>query len=142
MQFDFTTFSSIAARCYDGGPYSLEETLQVFRCYFQAYEAAMGRPHPPIRWQQIRRIMGLMPWLTPREQEQAAAPELRPADYPALIDRYFAMPLRCDRNINHFFSGHIRQRRLQELQSARPPAAEPPVHRCAGDQCIERWLNW
>lgn len=140
MQFDFTTFASIAARCYDGGPYSLEETLQVFRRYFAAYEAAMGRPHPPIRWQQIRRIMGLMPWLTP--QEQAGPPELRPADYPALIDRYFATPLRCDRNINHFFSGRIRQRRLQELQSAQPPADKPPAHRCTADRRMEEWLNW
>ena len=135
MQFDFTTFSSIAARCYEGGPYRLAEMLQIFRCYFEAYEVATGRPHPPIRREQIRQIMGRMPWLTP--QGQGGPPELQPGDYPALIDRYFAAPLRCDRNINHFFSGSIRLRRLQERRSSRAD-----VTRAAADRRMEKWLNW
>lgn len=57
MEFDFHRFSRIAALAYRAGnPYTLEQCLEVFRCYFQTYEDYMGRPHPPIRRVQIARI--------------------------------------------------------------------------------------
>lgn len=39
MQFDFQRFARIAARAYPAGcEYTLEQCLDVFRCYFQTYE--------------------------------------------------------------------------------------------------------
>ena len=63
MLFDFEKFSSITARVFPGGPYSLEDALDVFKYYFEKYEA-----------------------------------------------RY----RHCDYNINHFFSGKIRELRFYE----------------------------
>ena len=38
MEFDFHRFSRIAALAYRAGnPYTLEQCLEVFRCYFQTY---------------------------------------------------------------------------------------------------------
>ena len=57
MLFDFDKFSRIAASVSPGGAYSLEETLNVFRYFFEKYEEVRGEPHPPIRASQIVRIM-------------------------------------------------------------------------------------
>lgn len=37
-----------------------------------------------------------------------------PEDYPEMIDAYFNAGLHTDYNINHFFSGMVREMRLYE----------------------------
>ena len=39
LLFDFDKFSSITASVYADSPYSLAEVLEVFRRYFEQYEA-------------------------------------------------------------------------------------------------------
>ena len=48
---------------YADSPYSLAEVLEVFRHYFEQYEAYTGAPHPPIRAVQIERIIREMPYI-------------------------------------------------------------------------------
>lgn len=112
MQFDFELFSRVAARAYrKGNPYSLEDCLGVFRLYFQEYEKRMGRPHPPIRAAQIARIMEAMPWVSLKGSAQGLDPE----EYENLINLHFKTRYqRCDYNINHFFSGRVREMRAYE----------------------------
>ena len=63
LLFDFDKFSSITASAYADSPYSLAEVLEVFRYYFEQYEAYTGAPHPPIRANQIERIIREMPYI-------------------------------------------------------------------------------
>ena len=114
MTFDFEKFARITESVYPGGAYSLESALSVFRYYFEQYERNTGKPHPPIRASQIVRICQDMPYIGRRGGQYA---DIEPETYPALIDRYFATKYRnCDRNINHFFSGRIREMKLYELR--------------------------
>ena len=114
MIFDFNRFADITASVYPGGAYSLEEALSVFRYYFERYEEHTGRPHPPIRASQIVRICQDMPYIN-RECNGGRYADIEPEDYPVLIDKYFATKYRnCDRNINHFFSGRIRELKFYE----------------------------
>ena len=103
MFFDFDKFSSITASVYADSPYSLAEVLEVFRHYFEQYEAYTGAPHPPIRAVQIERIIREMPYIDETDC------------YEDMIDRHFRTRYRnCDYNINHFFSGRIRVLRFYE----------------------------
>lgn len=116
MLFDFEKFSRIASSLYqDGdGPYSLEDILMVFRCYFETYERRMGHPHPPIRATQIRRIIQEMPWARP-ENKGCYGGDIDPETYLEIIQRHFETKYRsCDYNINHFFAGRTREMRWYE----------------------------
>lgn len=128
MEFDFDRFSRIAASVYNqGNPYSLEECLSVFRYYFQRYELYMKHPHPPIRASQIARIMQDMPFLKRpdpalmefvRESFNYNPVDIYPDDYKYIINLHFKTEYRnCDYNINHFFSGRIRELRLYEADA-------------------------
>ena len=113
MLFDFEKFKDIAASVYPVTPYTLEESLSVFRCYFEQYERHTGRPHPPIRASQIVRICQDMPYID--QQNKGGYEDVSPLDYHAMIDQHFATKYRrCDYNINHFFSGKIRALRFYE----------------------------
>lgn len=129
MIFDFQRFGRIATTVYNKeNPYSLEECLEVFRLYFQTYEEYMGHPHPPIRASQIARIMQDMPflerpdplfmkWLKETCNYNPVA-DIDPDTYPLLIQLHFKTKYRrCDYNINHFFSGKIRELRLHEAEA-------------------------
>ena len=114
MLFDFEKFSDITASVYPGGAYSLEDALSVFRYYFERYERYTGRPHPPIKASQIVRICQDMPYIG-RECSRGRYAGIEPENYPTLIDKYFVTKYRnCDRNINHFFSGRIRELKFYE----------------------------
>lgn len=114
MLFDFEKFSDITASVYPGGAYSLEDALSVFQYYFKKYEEHTGRPHPPIKASQIVRICQDMPYISQACSGGRYA-DIEPEDYPTLIDKYFATKYRnCDRNINHFFSGRIRELKFYE----------------------------
>lgn len=118
MEFDFRRFSKIAAGAYpeDCG-YTLERCLEVFHCYFQTYEDYIGRPHPPIRRAQITRIMEEMPCIV-MEDRGDSLELLAPEDYLDLIDLHFKTQYQhCDYNINHFFSGRVREMRLYDAEN-------------------------
>ena len=115
MLFDFDTFSRIVRRVYPrGSAYSLHDALSVFYAYFQRYEQQTGRAHPNIRGEQIRTIVEKMPYLD-IEDMSGHSIDIDPEDYPALIEKHFRTKYRrCDWNINHFFSGRIRELRFYE----------------------------
>lgn len=64
MIFDFDKFAQITESVYPQTPYTLEESLSVFRYYFEKYEEYTGRPHPPIRASQIVRVCQDMPFIS------------------------------------------------------------------------------
>ena len=110
MIFDFDTFRKLVEQCYEPGPYTLDETLAVFHCYFGKYEQKFRRPHPNIRMDQIRRIIQKMPYVG--EEREI---EVLPCVYQYIIDRHFETKYRrCDFNVNHFFCGRIRELRYRE----------------------------
>lgn len=119
MSFDFELFSRIAAGVYGNccmdSPYSLDDVLFVFRCYFEKYEDYMGKTHSPINSEQIKSIMQKMPVVQGKYSDFLTS-DFDAADYPGLIDLHFKTGYRnCDYNINHFFSGRVRELRLCEL---------------------------
>lgn len=115
MIFDFDKFGQIAASVYPQSPYSFEESMSIFRCYFERYERHTGRAHPPIKASQIMRICQIMPSIDGVIRGSDYA-DIYAADYPALIDRHFVTKYRnCDYNICHFFSGRIRELRFYEV---------------------------
>lgn len=92
----------------------MEEVLAVFRYYFQRYEEETGRPHPNICQEQIRRIIRLMPYLS-LDDVGAYHATIEPEEYGYIIHQHFKTRYRhCDYNINHFFSGRIRELRWYE----------------------------
>lgn len=98
-------------------PYDFEDARSVFKYYFEQYERWTGRAHPPIRPAQIRRIVQEMPWYSP-DQLCEEYPTIVPEEYPAIIDLHFKTVYRnCDYNINHFFSGRIREYRYYEVMA-------------------------
>lgn len=114
MQFDFERFSNIVASVFPEGPYSLVDALNVFRYYFQKYEEHTGHPHPPIKASQIVRIVQDMPWIQ-GEVRSAMYSDISVDAYYAMIEQHFVTKYkRCDYNINHFFSGRIRELRFFE----------------------------
>lgn len=120
MQFDFRRFSGSAALAYkERSPYTLEECLEVFRLYFQTYEEYIGHPHPPIRREQIARIMQDMPWIDEiGKMSGGSIADIDPDTYKYIIPLHFKTQYRrCDYNINHFFSGRIRELRLHEADA-------------------------
>lgn len=118
MLFDFQRFSRIATSVYNQeNPYTLDQCLEVLRCYFQTYEEYMGRPHPPIRREQTARIMREMPWSCEKNKDLSCG-DIFPGTYKYIISLHFKTKYRnCDYNINHFFSGKIRELRLHETEA-------------------------
>lgn len=114
MTFDFEKFADITASVYPQSVYSLQDALSVFRYYFEQYEKHMGRPHPAIKASQIVRICQDMPYIVQTDRG-AYIEDVSPDAYRAMIDKHFATRYRrCDYNINHFFSGRIRELRFYE----------------------------
>lgn len=109
--FDFERFiiaARLAYRRCGGSAYSLEEVLQVFQYYFETYELIFGEAHPMISIDQITRIITKMPFIS---DDSIIAPK----DYKIIIDQHFITKYQdCDYNINHFFSGRIREMRYYE----------------------------
>lgn len=119
MPFDYAIFQELArkeysaaaeeykactgARCF---PYSFSEVMAVFRCFFQWYRLFCGEDHIPLRSEQIRAIIGAMPFVWDGYSEIDF-----PADeYPRMIEAYFSSRYRnCNYRIFHFFSGDVRR---------------------------------
>lgn len=117
MIFDFDRFTISAKLAYrrcGEGAYSLEEVLHVFRYYFETYEMIFDEAHPAISIAQITRIIEKMPFILEEDAESHEA-SISLEGYEAIIDQHFATKYRnCDYNINHFFSGMIRNLRYYE----------------------------
>lgn len=115
MIFDFDKFANITARVFpDDVGYSLGDALSVFKYYFERYEEHTGHPHPAHPGRPDRADHPAMPWLCETSKFSSCV-ELEPFCYPPLIDKHFATKYRnCDYNINHFFSGKIRELRFYE----------------------------
>ena len=118
MLFDFERFIRsvmLAYRRCNSETYSLEEVLQVFRYYFETYEMILEEAHPMISIEQIARIIAKMPFVLDEGQEVSHMIDITPEDYKVIIDQHFITEYRrCDYNINHFFSGRIREMRYFE----------------------------
>lgn len=109
---DFALFTNIVDAVYPGLYYSKEDCLYVFKAFFDAYKAWRGEDHPPLKDDQIKKLMVSMQYL---DGHSDGYPDIDPFMYPDLIDRYFSTPMQnCDYRINHFFSGRIREMRLKE----------------------------
>lgn len=101
-------FEQAVASVYNGGPFSLDDVIDVFAYFFDAYRENRGEPHPSMTLEQIRQIVNIMPTLE-------NGTELEPGDYPLMIDKYFRTKFRrSDYKIFHFFSGRIRDLRFYE----------------------------
>lgn len=116
LPLDIEIFTRLATQAYKevGSVYSLQEAVDVFVYFFEAYREAMGEDHPPVRKEQIKRIIQAMPFYD-KPPDDPKYSDVPPEDYPVLIDAYFRTPFRnCNYRINHFFSGNIRMLRMYE----------------------------
>lgn len=116
MLFDFERFSistKLAYRRCNGNAYTLDEVLSVFKYYFETYEMIFETAHPVISISQTARIIEKMPFLF--EEGQDSISDITPDDYVNMIDQHFITQYRnCDYNVNHFFTGKIRNMRYYE----------------------------
>ena len=120
MIFDFDRFTisiKLAYRRCEECLYTLEDVLHVFKYYFETYEYILGKEHPAIRLNQIAGIIDKMPYLSRETVGNGGAPDILPEDHERMIDQHFNTKYnngKCDYNINHFFSGQIRELRYHE----------------------------
>lgn len=112
MLFDFDKFSSITASVYADSPYSLAEVLEVFRHYFEQYEAYTGAPHPPIRAVQIERIIREMPYIDETDKVNSTM-DIDPDCYEDMIDKHFRTRYR---NCDYKRSAGIKERTLSHYE--------------------------
>lgn len=93
-------------------PYSFDEVMFVFRKFFICYEAYMGEQHPPLKREQIRKCMEVMPYF---DGKGSSIADFTLEEYDEIIEQYFRTPFKnCDYRIAHFFSGDIRFLRAYE----------------------------
>ena len=115
MSFNFELFNMLCERVYkkiEKPVYSLDDVLEVFGHYFRVYEGTLKEVHPPIRSEQIERLIKAMPFI---DDCHGSVADISPEDYEALIKKHYKTKYRnCDYNINHFFSGDIRLLRFYE----------------------------
>lgn len=121
MLFDFDKFTistKLAYRRCEASRYSLDEVLQVFKYYFDTYEIIFNEAHPMISINQIIRIIEKMPCVLADDYESGNFLDISLEDYRKIIDQHFNTKYNggnCDYNINHFFSGKIRDMRFYEV---------------------------
>lgn len=113
--------------------YSTEDMVSILRRYFDRYREFTGHPHPKISEEQLSKIVEIMPYFREVSPEirkilggKDPGPDILPEEYPEIIEQHFRTNYRnCDYNINHFFSGKIRELRLKEVRhNARKEFAE------------------
>lgn len=135
LLFDFEKFQKILEHVYPEcyTDFSLDDTSSVFLQYFIAYEEHTGHAHPPIKAEQIKRIVEKMDsW----DDGFGRTEFVLPFQYEYMIYQHFKTKYRrCDFNINHFFSGRIREMRYYD--SEREPMDDDTLYKLTGI-CRER----
>ena len=115
---DFERFSEIVRKQWailneevEALPYTVEDYLGVFQCFFDTYEQFRGEPYPPLKADQVRRVMLRMPYII----VSGECFDIGPEDYTeTLIPAYFNTQYKADYRINHFFSGRVREMKFYE----------------------------
>ena len=93
-------------------PYTFEETMTVFRTFFEEYERRAWRRHPELSRQEIRSVLRRMPYFGDGTDPSE---DIDPDTYPYIIEAYFDTNFKnCDYSIMHFMSGAIRKNRYHE----------------------------
>lgn len=112
---DYNIFDRLVVSVYhEGDDWPLEGYLFVFHKYFDTYEKSFQEPHPHISKANIRKLMDKMPYLS-CESRYDTDEHLAPEAYGPMIEQYFKIDWQnSDYNINHFFSGQIREMRFYE----------------------------
>lgn len=90
--------------------YNEEEAYGVFDYYFKAYRNRFGEDHPNLRKAQVKRIVERMPEVF-RYTVGVSSISIDPETYEYMIEAYLDTEFAgcVDYNINHFFSGQIRE---------------------------------
>lgn len=118
MCFDFFTFSRRVRDIYPWCEtrFSLDEVLNVFRTFFEAYEEYRGEVHPALSVRLMADIIGRMDYCEDNSGRHCDTLGLSPDDYEDLIPAYFETAFQpgCNYRIGHFFSGTIRALRYYE----------------------------
>lgn len=84
-----------------------KQSFEIFSMYFEYYKRYTGKEHPILSVNQTMNLIAKFPF--------DGVNDLSPTDYNRLIPAYFETKFDgCDRNINHFCSGDIRQYRYWE----------------------------
>ena len=114
VKMDFSRFREIAWSVYpENLPYSFEECIDIFRCFFELYQTYFGEEHPMLKAGQIYGIMQKMPYV---DDSHVGIEDIDASTYPDMIRAYFHKSFRkCDYRINHFFSGRIRELLIYEV---------------------------
>lgn len=114
LLFDFDKFSSITASVYADSPVQPCRSVGGVPILLRAVRSVHGAPHPPIRAVQIERVIREMPYIDETDKANSTM-DIDPDCYEDMIDKHFRTQYRnCDYNINHFFSGRIRELRFYE----------------------------
>lgn len=107
-------------RCYGSDrrdhPWSLENCINVFRCFYKTYKRYRRTDHPHLTNKTIRDIILRFPYLAADGDTVIDGADLFPKDYvDTLIPKYFEQYFpNCDYSIVHFMSGQIRTIRYFE----------------------------
>lgn len=118
---NFVLFEAVAEAAYkkageaqDGVVlYRFEDCLEIFRFFFECYNATFGIDHPPLKENQVESIIQRMPVIN----TVYSAIEIPHEDYFDLINLYFSTDYQdCNYRINHFFSGRIRELLFYQLE--------------------------
>ena len=104
-------FERICEKAYNDTDscFTLEEVLYVFETFFEKYEKYRGEPHPPLKIEQIKKLINLMPDC---DSMYTSGEILFDCNvYPIIMEKYFHTDFYedCNYRINHFFSGQIRE---------------------------------
>ncbi len=100
---DFESFRK-RVKTLMGNNERVKDIITVFQWYFLNYEKYMQKQHPNLKDDQIVKIASKM------------FDEYDVEDYGLMIRKHFLTKYRsCDYNINHFFSGRIREMRHHEI---------------------------
>lgn len=110
MELDFRlkrnikrAYNDICREGRNNEEYNYDMICIIFFIYFNLYKRKFGKDHPPLKIEQIKKIILSMPDITPEQ-------------YPEIIKRYMDTEYKnCDHNVNHFFSGNIRMLRVYEV---------------------------
>ena len=112
---DYVLFDACLLQAYRNAEtgYSFDDVRNIMHYFFDCYEHHRHQPHPPVRRQQLQRIIE---GLAEVDDELGRPIEVFPDDYPPMIRLYFRARFKapCDYRINHFMTNGVRLMRYYE----------------------------